>query len=226
MIVQPQVAAEPDQGGRGGHGRIVTEGKRDKMKLVTQPAETSVNLTHHFLIAMPAMVDPNFSRTLTYICEHNDQGALGIVVNRPIDMDLATLFERVDIPLEPSGQRFAPCRCISAARCRPIAASCCTGPSAAGSRRSRSRTSIAPDQFARHSAVGERMPANPEKSWSRSATPAGPPASSNGNCRRTPGSPCRRRRSILFDLPPEERLPAAMQLLGFDFANLRRGGHA
>ena len=47
-----------------------------------------VNLTRHFLIAMPAMTDPHFSKTLTFICEHNDQGALGVVVNRPIDMTL------------------------------------------------------------------------------------------------------------------------------------------
>ncbi|HTH95290.1 MAG TPA: YqgE/AlgH family protein [Rhodocyclaceae bacterium] len=59
-----------------------------------------VNLTHQFLIAMPAMADPNFSRTLTYICEHNAQGALGIVVNRPTDMTLAELFERVGLALE------------------------------------------------------------------------------------------------------------------------------
>ena len=59
-----------------------------------------MNLTHHFLIAMPNMVDPNFSRTLTYIAEHSERGALGVIVNRPIDMDLAGLFERVDIPLE------------------------------------------------------------------------------------------------------------------------------
>ena len=56
-----------------------------------------VNLTNHFLIAMPSMVDPYFSRTLTYICEHNDQGALGVVVNRPIDMTLAALFERLSL---------------------------------------------------------------------------------------------------------------------------------
>ena len=45
----------------------------------------AVNLTQHFLIAMPAMSDPHFSKTLTFICEHNDQGALGVVVNRPIE---------------------------------------------------------------------------------------------------------------------------------------------
>jgi putative transcriptional regulator len=55
----------------------------------------SVNLTHHFLIAMPNMADPHFSRTLTYICEHNEQGALGLVVNRPLDMTLSKLLEQV-----------------------------------------------------------------------------------------------------------------------------------
>ena len=57
----------------------------------------TINLTRHFLIAMPAMSDPNFSRTLTFICEHNERGALGIVVNRPIDVTLASLFRQVEI---------------------------------------------------------------------------------------------------------------------------------
>ena len=58
-----------------------------------------VNLTNHFLIAMPGMVDPNFSRTLTYVCEHNADGALGVVVNRPTDLTLGTLFQRLEMPL-------------------------------------------------------------------------------------------------------------------------------
>jgi putative transcriptional regulator len=60
----------------------------------------SLNLTDHFLIAMPAMDDPYFSKSLIYIAEHNDQGALGIIVNRPINMNLATLFEKIDLPFE------------------------------------------------------------------------------------------------------------------------------
>lgn len=60
----------------------------------------TVNLTHHFLIAMPGMVDPNFARSLTYICEHTDQGALGVVVNRPTEMTLASLFEQIDLALD------------------------------------------------------------------------------------------------------------------------------
>jgi len=58
-----------------------------------------VNLTHHFLIAMPNMADPNFAKSLTYICEHNDQGALGVVVNRPTDMTLRSLLEQIEIDI-------------------------------------------------------------------------------------------------------------------------------
>lgn len=57
----------------------------------------SVDLTGHFLIAMPAMADPHFAKTLTYICEHNEQGALGVVVNRPIDMTLYALLRQIEI---------------------------------------------------------------------------------------------------------------------------------
>ena len=62
-------------------------------------AKSSVDLTHHFLIAMPSMADPHFAKSLTYVCEHTDQGALGIVVNKPIDMTLSKLFEQISIPL-------------------------------------------------------------------------------------------------------------------------------
>lgn len=62
-----------------------------------------VNLTHHFLIAMPNMQDPCFARTLTYICEHDEDGAMGIIINRPTDLTLQALYEQVDIPLLDTG---------------------------------------------------------------------------------------------------------------------------
>lgn len=62
----------------------------------------SLNLTDHFLIAMPTMDDPYFSKSLIYIAEHNEQGALGIIINRPINMNLATLFEKIDLPFTSS----------------------------------------------------------------------------------------------------------------------------
>lgn len=55
------------------------------------------SLTNQLLIAMPGMADPNFSSTVTLICEHNDQGALGIVINRPLVLQLGGLFEQLDV---------------------------------------------------------------------------------------------------------------------------------
>jgi putative transcriptional regulator len=62
-----------------------------------------LDLTHHFLIAMPAMQEGVFAGTLTYICEHNENGALGIVVNRPISLMLGDMFDQVNIPLKQPG---------------------------------------------------------------------------------------------------------------------------
>lgn len=57
----------------------------------------STSLTGHLLIAMPAMLDPNFHRTVSYICEHSDQGALGLIINRPLDMDFGEVMEQLDL---------------------------------------------------------------------------------------------------------------------------------
>ncbi|BCJ09303.1 MULTISPECIES: YqgE/AlgH family protein [unclassified Pseudomonas] len=52
-------------------------------------------LKHQFLIAMPHMADPNFAQTLTYIVEHNAHGAMGLVVNRPQELNLADILEQL-----------------------------------------------------------------------------------------------------------------------------------
>lgn len=54
-------------------------------------------LTNQFLIAMPSLKDPNFEKTVTYICAHDEEGAMGIVINKPLDIDLAEIFEQMDI---------------------------------------------------------------------------------------------------------------------------------
>ena len=65
-----------------------------------------VNLTNHFLIAMPALQDPNFYHTVTYICEHNAEGAMGIIINRPLELSINELFEQLEIPTEdPAGKQ-------------------------------------------------------------------------------------------------------------------------
>jgi len=60
----------------------------------------AINLTNQFLIAMPGMADDNFSRTVVYLCEHSKNGALGLVINRPTDITLKSLFEKVELSLD------------------------------------------------------------------------------------------------------------------------------
>lgn len=71
-------------------------------------AMSQLDLSHQFLIAMPAMVESAFAKSLIYICEHNEQGALGIIVNRPISLTLGELFEQIKVPLEKEELKSVP----------------------------------------------------------------------------------------------------------------------
>ena len=64
------------------------------------PADAdSINLTHHFLIAMPGLQDEAFAKSVVYLCEHSARGALGLVINKPSEIQLQHLFEKVELPL-------------------------------------------------------------------------------------------------------------------------------
>ena len=65
-------------------------------------------LNDHFLIAMPAMGDPNFHHSVTYICEHNEQGALGITINRPMNLNLGDIFDQLNLERSPDISESAP----------------------------------------------------------------------------------------------------------------------
>ena len=71
-----------------------------------QGDESPLNFADHFLIAMPSMLDPVFGGSVVYLCEHNAEGALGVIINKPTDMTMDTLFERIDLSLEisPGGE--------------------------------------------------------------------------------------------------------------------------
>lgn len=182
------------------------------------------NLTHNFLIAMPAMADPNFSRTLTYIAEHNEQGALGVIVNRPLDMTLTTLFERVDLPLHAAEFAAQPVYFGGPVQTdrgfvlhRPLGDWHSTlnvnGEIGLTSSRdilqtlgeSGEPTEILVSLGYAGWAAGQLEQELAANAW---LTVAADPA-------------------IIFDLPPEERFAAALQQLGVDFANLSEvAGHA
>jgi putative transcriptional regulator len=70
------------------------------MSKSTERSAQRINLTNQFLIAMPGMADPTFAGTVVYLCEHSERGALGLVINRPTDIDLKSLFDRIDLSLE------------------------------------------------------------------------------------------------------------------------------
>ena len=184
----------------------------------------SVNLTHHFLIAMPNMADPHFSRTLTYICEHNEQGALGLVINRPLDMTLAKLLDQVSIP-------------AASAQCNSIAVHY-GGP-------------VQTDRgFVLHGPVGNwqsTLSISPEIGLTTSkdileavARGEGPRQMlvTLGSAGWAPGQieyelaqnawlTVAARDDVMFELPAAQRLAAAMKILGVDYATLSESaGHA
>ena len=64
------------------------------------PAESApINLTHHFLIAMPGLEDESFSRSVVYLCEHSERGALGLIINKPMALSLEGLLHKIDLPM-------------------------------------------------------------------------------------------------------------------------------
>jgi len=59
----------------------------------------SIDLKHHFLIAMPGLEDETFARSVIYMCEHSERGAMGLIINKPADISMRLLFDKVDLPL-------------------------------------------------------------------------------------------------------------------------------
>ncbi|HWA39862.1 MAG TPA: YqgE/AlgH family protein [Burkholderiales bacterium] len=185
---------------------------------------SSIDLTHHFLIAMPNMADPYFARSLTYVCEHNDQGALGVVVNRPIDMTLQALFERLSLELRHG--EFAAAPIYFGGPVQTDRGFVLHEP--AGNWQSTLR-------------VGESIGLTTSKDIleavgrgegpRRMLVTLGYAGWSAGQLEHEISQNAwltvEARDGILFETPAEERLPAAMELLGVDFARLQdEAGHA
>lgn len=81
-------------------------------------------LQNHFLLAMPSLTDPYFERSLVYLCEHNEEGAMGLVVNIPVEMSLETMLTQLQ--LNPPNNPELKQPVLQGGRFTPIAASCCT----------------------------------------------------------------------------------------------------
>ena len=63
-------------------------------------ARSSDSLRDHFLLAMPTLSSGIFAQSITYICEHGESGAMGIVINQPLDLSVAEIFEHLQIKPE------------------------------------------------------------------------------------------------------------------------------
>lgn len=184
----------------------------------------TVDLTAHFLIAMPSMADPNFSRTLTFVCEHNDQGALGIVINRPIDMTIGKLFEKIDLDL--GGRRIAPEPVYYGGPVQQDRGFVLHEPVGSWKSTLKVRDSLGlttskdileavsaghgPDRILISLGYAGWSAGQLEHELAQNAWLTVPASE-----------------EVIFDTPPEARLAAAMQLLGVDFARLQdAAGHA
>ena len=73
----------------------------------TEPS-SPINFTHHFLIAMPGLEDEAFSKSVIYMCEHSERGALGLIINKPSDISVQGLFDKVELPLRREDLTQAP----------------------------------------------------------------------------------------------------------------------
>jgi len=185
---------------------------------------SSINLTHHFLIAMPNMADPHFSRTLTYICEHNDQGALGLVVNRPIDMTLQALFERLSLPISDNALSDSPI--YFGGPVQTDRGFVLHEPAGSWQATLRVKEAIGLttskdilEAVGRGEGPTRMLVTLGYAGWS--------PGQLEHELSQNAWLTVEARDAILFEVPSEERLPAAMELLGIDFARLQdEAGHA
>lgn len=184
----------------------------------------SVNLTQHFLIAMPAMVDPRFARTLTLVCEHNERGALGIVINRPTDLNLQGLLEQIRVATTTSTFRSVPVHYGGPVQVdrgfvlhQPLGAWQSTLAVGADIGLTTSKDIL--EAVARGEGPPQILVTLGYAGWA--------PGQLEHELAQNAWLTVPAQAEILFDIPAEERLAAAMHALGVDYASLSDvAGHA
>lgn len=188
------------------------------------PSMQSINLTHHFLIAMPAMAETCFSKTITYICEHNEQGALGIVINRTFDLTLENLFDQLEIPCINSLLKGLPVLFGGPVQLdRGFVLHHPTGDWQSTLSTSHELGLTTSLDILQAIANGE----GPKQVLVTLGYSGWAPGQIEHELAQNDWLTVRASPRIIFELMPDERLPAAMQLLGIDFSSLSgEVGHA
>ena len=187
-------------------------------------AMSDFNLTHHFLIAMPAMQEGVFAGTLTYLCEHNENGALGIVVNRPMSLTMGEMFDQLNIALHHPSLGKMPVYFggpVQTERGFVLHDTPANWESTLCINDKLALTTSKDILGAMGAGVGPRnvIVTLGYSGWDQGQLEH---EITENIWLTVPAS-----EHILFDLPPEERLPAAMELLGVSYSSLvEDAGHA
>ncbi len=183
-----------------------------------------LDLTDHFLIAMPALQDGVFAGTLTYICEHNENGALGIVVNRPISLTLGEMFNQINIALDQPRFAKMPVHFGGPVQTERGFVLHDTPGNWESTLRINDKIALTTSKDILEAMGAGSGPQNVIVTLGYAGWDQGQleHEMSENTWLTVPAS-----EHILFELPPEERLAAAMSLLGVNYASLvEDAGHA
>ncbi len=184
---------------------------------------STLDLTDHFLIAMPGMMDPVFSKCLLYICEHHDQGALGLVVNKPIAMNLASMLGEIGIKSSNESFEKIPVYFGGPVEMergfvlhKPMGQWQSTIPVTESLGLTTSKDIL--QSLGAGSGPGQILVALGYAGWA--------PGQIEHELSQNAWLSLRASGEILFEIPPEERLPAALKMLGVSWASLSESaGH-
>lgn len=181
-------------------------------------------LKHHFLIAMPHMEDPRFAHTLIYLCEHNAEGAMGLVINRPSGLSLGDVLEQtspdVSVPQEIGGRTVFNGGPVQSERGFVLHR---------GSERWESSLDLGPLQMttSRDILVDMTRGQGPRESFVALGYAGWDAGQLEQELADNVWLSCPADYGILFDLQPEQRLDAAARTLGVDLTLLTsQAGHA
>lgn len=184
----------------------------------------NANFTDHFLIAMPNMLDPHFSGALAYICDHGEQGALGVVVNRPIELNMGVLFSQIGLTLADEHLKNAAVYYGGPVQVergfvlhRPIGSWNST--LSVNNRVGLTTSKDILEATARHEGPGEMLVTLGYAGWG--------PGQLEDEIKQNAWLTVEADPEVIFGLPAEQRFAAAMQLLGIDLSMLsEEAGHA
>ncbi|WP_374582048.1 YqgE/AlgH family protein [Pseudoduganella sp.] len=191
---------------------------------MTAPA---LNLANHFLIAMPSMQDPIFGGTVVYVCEHNENGVLGVVINKPTDMTMEVLFDRIDLEVSSAAERHLESEPIMFGG--PVQDDRGFVLHTPGAHYSSSLTVTSDVAFTTSIDVLEAVARGhgPERMMVSIGYAGWSPGQLEDELARNGWLTVAADPRIVFDVPIEERYNAAMKLLGFDPLMLNsEAGHA